>query len=438
MSTLEIKKVGPINQVQFDLNRINCFIGPQCSGKSTIAKIISFCMWLEKDVLIHRNKNYIDQEFFHKNLLVFHQLEHSFTEESFIKYKSTILSFCYSKHDCLIELEEGFSQGKVGKNAYIPAERNVLTLPGILTLPLGDTNLKSFISDWTMIHNKYTLENTIELLNLKVKYYYDEKKQQDMLMLENGKNISLHEASSGLQSAVPLALYVDYLTNWIYKHVNDTSVKMRKKLELAVLKEFLKAIPTSSLSEDKIQEIYENENYRNLFKADIEIFRTLIRDIKSDDKAVTTPLDSFFLLEENITKPHFSNIIIEEPEQNLFPETQVTLVNYILKKINKDRDNLVITTHSPYILYALNNCMLGGLVKDNIEDDASWQNIQSAWIHPSQVSVWALTAEGKFLEVEGAVRATIQDEEGLIRKNYLDDSMRHIMSEFTNLLNYYE
>lgn len=82
--------------------------------------------------------------------------------------------------------------------------------------------------------------------------------------------------------------------------------------------------------------------------------------------------------------------------------------------------------------------MLGGRVKDNIEDDDSWQQAQLAWVHPSLVSVWALTADGKFLELEGAVRSTIQDEDGLIRKNYLDDSMRNIMSDFTNLLNYYE
>lgn len=57
--------------------------------------------------------------------------------------------------------------------------------------------------------------------------------------------------------------------------------------------------------------------------------------------------------------------------------------------------------------------------------------------YPSLISVWDLTADGKFLELEGAVRPTIQDEDGMIRKNYLDESMRNIMSDFTNLLNYY-
>ena len=45
---LIINNIGPIKHVDIYLNKINVIIGPQSSGKSTIAKIISFCSWLEK------------------------------------------------------------------------------------------------------------------------------------------------------------------------------------------------------------------------------------------------------------------------------------------------------------------------------------------------------------------------------------------------------
>lgn len=48
MSRLIIKNIGPIKDVDIKLNKVNVFIGQQSSGKSTIAKIISFCSWLEK------------------------------------------------------------------------------------------------------------------------------------------------------------------------------------------------------------------------------------------------------------------------------------------------------------------------------------------------------------------------------------------------------
>lgn len=47
-------------------------------------------------------------------------------------------------------------------------------------------------------------------------------------MLEDGKEIGLEEASSGLQSVVPLYVYVYYLTHWIYDHQEDISLKERQ------------------------------------------------------------------------------------------------------------------------------------------------------------------------------------------------------------------
>ena len=51
--------------------------------------------------------------------------------------------------------------------------------------------------------------------------------------------------------------------------------------------------------------------------------------------------------------------IVEEPEQNLFPETQAEVLYELLECKNANsRNKLVISTHSPYILTALNNAIL--------------------------------------------------------------------------------
>ena len=50
MQHLIIRNIGPIEAVELELNKINIFMGPQSSGKSTIAKMISFCLWIEKKV----------------------------------------------------------------------------------------------------------------------------------------------------------------------------------------------------------------------------------------------------------------------------------------------------------------------------------------------------------------------------------------------------
>ena len=49
MARLIVKNIGPIKDIDIDLKKVNVFMGPQGCGKSTLAKIISFCSWLEKD-----------------------------------------------------------------------------------------------------------------------------------------------------------------------------------------------------------------------------------------------------------------------------------------------------------------------------------------------------------------------------------------------------
>jgi predicted ATPase len=58
MKSLEILNIGPIKKVKIDLNKINVFIGEQSVGKSTIAKIISYCQWAEKRILLDQEFNY--------------------------------------------------------------------------------------------------------------------------------------------------------------------------------------------------------------------------------------------------------------------------------------------------------------------------------------------------------------------------------------------
>ena len=50
MRHLVIKNFGPIKHVSIDLKRYNFIIGPQSSGKSTIAKVLSTCTWIEKEI----------------------------------------------------------------------------------------------------------------------------------------------------------------------------------------------------------------------------------------------------------------------------------------------------------------------------------------------------------------------------------------------------
>ncbi|MBR6187361.1 MAG: AAA family ATPase [Prevotella sp.] len=62
-------------------------------------------------------------------------------------------------------------------------------------------------------------------------------------------------------------------------------------------------------------------------------------------------------------------IIIEEPELNLFPTLQVMLVNKMVERLKTAVANLVITTHSPYILSVFDNLIYTKDVYDRADDE---------------------------------------------------------------------
>lgn len=57
-----------------------------------------------------------------------------------------------------------------------------------------------------------------------------------------------------------------------------------------------------------------------------------------------------------------SFLSVEEPEQNIYPATQRSLVYHLLNRLSES-SSLMITTHSPYILYAFDNALVAGSVR---------------------------------------------------------------------------
>lgn len=438
---IEIRNVGPINNVRLKINKVNLFIGPQGSGKSTIAKVISFCFWLEKNVLLHQTVSHVTLSFVVTNLLVFHKLEHYFSFNSVIKYTSGVVSFEYSQGIATIKEGPLFDRASVGKTAYIPSERNIVTIPEVSTIPFPNNCLRNYIFEWFNIRNKYNQKNNAKIADLDVSYYFDKESKKDILVLGNGKEIELHESSSGMQSAVPLYILLDYLTKWIYENTEDISFEKKDLILSALSNQFKKKTTenvSSELNQNHISASLDNrtQDIKKVMERLIAIAPTVKKTDYNDPK-----LNEYFSLNERLTGSHCSNIIIEEPELNLFPKTQTTLVYDILKFIKKNRDNVVITTHSPYILYALNNCMQAWLT--NKENSETLDDLQEAlaftkesFIDPEIVSVWEL-GKGSFKNYSNTANGTIQDSNGLIRKNYFDAVMQNVMADFSTLSSLY-
>ncbi|MDR1342578.1 MAG: AAA family ATPase [Prevotellaceae bacterium] len=412
MSRIAIRNLGPIEKVDLDLNKVNVIMGPQSSGKSTIAKVISFCTWLDKKCSRDGRPKREEVKDYIQTLKTYHRLLNGyFNRNTQIYFIGDFIELCYNDC-CPMTLDEALSweeetyfgtvNFKFGtkytdpidnnsKIAYIPAERNFVSAIYNLQEYLRDKdNIQDFVTSWYEAKRKYSDSNRLNIINLGAEYYTTDQ-DVDVLHLQGGGNIALQVASSGLQSVVPLVTMFDYVMQGIYKERRPMSVKERDELI------------------KKVNELV-GENKEKGQHADLSILLDVI----------------------NSKSYRYSQIIVEEPENNLFPLTQRDLVYYMLQMCNDAQRNhrLTLTTHSPYILYTLNSCMMGYLVSSKIpEQERQTFTNQNAWIDPKLVSIW---------EIEDGEIRSIQDEDGIISKNYFDLNMTALMDEYYHMLSYYD
>lgn len=417
-----IRNIGPIKSVDIDLNRITVLIGPQSSGKSTVAKIISYCSWFEKQTILATK---IPNDFF-SELLSFHNFDKEyFSMESLIDYESDWCHIHFEgdgnkgvKVKVFISSQNIFHNKKI---QYIPAERSLVTISGIGRYNEARNNVWGYLNDWIEAKNNHPGKpQSVPIHSLGIaSYLYDKDLDSDYVILPDKKRITLQHSSSGLVSALPLLLVFDYSVNVIY-----TKERIQSPFEIINIKSKVDLL--SKENQELFLEIMNEMKTANMEVEKLEgdmksVFSKQLRDIQK-----RTSMAIGFDTDYNM-----SEVIIEEPELNLFPSTQQELVYYMIRSIMHPQRShqLVLTTHSPYILFAINNCVLGGLVEaqipDNIKD--SFMSRYS-WVNPKEVSLY---------EIHNGELVSIQEEDGLLKNNYLNQAYRDNSSEYLSLLGYY-
>ena len=332
MQRVIIHNVGPVKDADIRLKKINVFIGPQSSGKSTVAKIIAFCSWLEK------NKHELDGSNLFANSVIdkmvsYHRMEGYLSDDSYIFYQGDNIAFAYNwpkgkampmefeesdyNVSHLVEKEELFFRSERLSNPkvlYIPAERNIVSdVPNLRKYDDSKDSLQSFIVDWFEAKRSFKKESALNLIDLGMRYYTDN--DEDYIQIEEGKTIKLRNASSGLQSVTPLITVADYMSNGMYEQERPFSV--------------------------------EEQDVLNKLLHDLAVESSSTNDISDMKRRLTG-----FLQGKVYSHTQF---VVEEPEQNLYPQEQYKLVEYLTSIINHGKQHrLTLTTHSPYIINFLN------------------------------------------------------------------------------------
>jgi|JI10StandDraft_1071094.scaffolds.fasta_scaffold95381_1 hypothetical protein len=117
-------------------------------------------------------------------------------------------------------------------------------------------------------------------------------------------------------------------------------------------------------------------------------------------------------------------IFFEEPEAHLHPTAQRALLDVVAALTNR-KQRFVLTTHSPYVIYAINNYLLARQVLDKGRTLPSPELEQTA-LRPDQVAAYRFTTDGQ-------VESLFDEETGLLKTSELDDPAAALSATFSEL-----
>lgn len=404
MEKITINEFGPIKQAEIEVKDICVLIGHTSSGKSTIAKLLAifnsmefYCIGpgddLSQFVALLRTYN-IDFKFgdetsiryskepYHWTInkagvqtdypysdIINHWRQNPYPFSKQTPSLKELLLSIIEKHDesakskleDVVKKIEQASEGTYipqtpyfyklvidhiynGKpTVYIPAERILMSIlsQAIYSLYDKDINLPASLKKFANLYSLAKMEReryVIDFLNILV--LFDNKKGNDGFILGSGDEVDLAQASSGLQSLIPMLSVFDYM-----------------------------------LKDNKL-------------------------------------------------------FIIEEPELNLYTKVQKDLVEYLVRQAKLNHTKLFITTHSPYVMTALQNLLQAGNIAKESEEKAA----EVEKLIPSEKWIDYDNFTCLFMNADGTSRNILDSEYHTIGINEMDNVSEELSDIYDSLL----
>jgi predicted ATPase len=377
-----IRNFGPITNVEIEIKKTLIFIGPQSSGKSTVAKLLKIFRTIELIVEEDDFESKIGEALAENNISHYFQGDATYleyTNESYSLYYNSSLWILNKQvkfiEDIRVEqdrinnliktiVEDRYKTDSdeqkskirkqiydynwkglfllLKKQIYIPAERILTSIISEAAFSFNEVSLPGALKEFGRhFETARTRSSQLTVPFLNISYKYEEKGKEKGLRVyfDATHSISLAESSSGIQAALPLHLVTETLTS----------------------------------------------------------------------------IDSNY------------SFIVEEPELNLFPTTQKGIVNFLIEKCN-DHNQLIITTHSPYVLSVVNNLIFA----HKVANGAAGNRNEVEKIIPSKFWISSDSFSAYHFEY-GNARPMLNPNTGLISENELDNVSLDIIGERNHL-----
>ncbi len=417
---IKITNFGPIKDIDIEVMKITIFVGPQAGGKSTLAKLV-FIFKSLKSIISKPYSEYFDQWANDKTI------KFSYNEDKIIEI---------IKKELNTKIRSVFGVETAKQNFNIKYSLRNGEQIEYFKASYGDELIVSdFFRQFIKSLNEFV---KFDLDNLPTSGGFPEEFKRNNPNFENYVKSSTAKINinNQIQSFFGENLSPIYIPagRGAFSILSDQIATLDPNQVDELLVSFLRRIKTLIKNTSSFQDFLEtpysfivNTNYiKDLLLDSFKIADNILRGkfvhsngesriYTSDDEYVKLNFASsgqqesiwIILICLDLIASNWSNfIVIEEPEAHLYPSSQFEIVKLIsnLLNVNELDNQIIITTHSPYILNSINCLILNSIANGSNENGLNSPGESKYFIKKDSIAIYkingnALDIKDKELEI---------------------------------------
>jgi len=461
MQKIQIQNFGHIELAEIDITKIVVLIGEQASGKSTIAKLIYFFKSLKEDLFTFVHEEQQNYEYFLKNFS--DKIREKFV--FFFPFSSNLNNFSvkyfYSETNCIgfeKTLNERIAVSYQGFSTKENQEK-IKTIIEKLHLKNKTTNIyEKNVFETEKLTGTKLLINFIETFfndksipvyvpagrNVTVTYsgqfnllFFGELSKQFDKFFDNQKK----ETFSNIFSVDMFLMkkYIeeiegikDYFKNSNFKQIIDNNINNNNLEDAKII------IYANNIIENILKGEYENNSgVEKIYYDKKNNGFVQLHNASSGQQEVIRILQDLFIILLN-NKNVFR--VIEEPEAHLYPMAQKYIIDLISLIVNNTDSQIIITTHSSYILSVFNNLLYASKVSqlENSNITEITEIIPKfSLLNANEFRAYSLKniLKTQIDDVLPYCQSIFDMKTAMISQNFLDDISEELGEDFNQLYN---
>lgn len=373
MRHVTIEGFGPIKKIDIDLDKnLEVFIGPQASGKSTFSKVVYFCRKI-RDYYLQYLDSVVNTEFSYSQELYFNFLR--YIRRLFMGYFGTTrhmedfkIRYDYEKEsDRYVTIS--LDQDRYAKFFFSDSLKKDICNMIREAVHVAETNRDYPFSINYLGQTSFIDKARRPVQNIFRDDYmllYIPADRNLLATLSEGiipKGVTLSEQSDS-DNGIDIS-QTDLVTQEFIQYIRNIRSSFRSRLDETV-QNYVKTVKgqirkgditlACRLIHDILRGDYVcDKDGERLFYDDDHWVKLMFGS--SGQQAVVWALNIIFLA---ILKSEKTFLVLEEPESHLFPDSQEKIAQLAALLIYSNGSQVIITTHSPYMLTAFNLLIYSG------------------------------------------------------------------------------